>query len=82
MERDDLIERIRREVLGCYFSHRSELRHIAERAGFDFVPVEILFEGDDRALAVLRPKGVGEVRVHAVRPVPWQAFYVTAVEPA
>lgn len=82
MERNESMERIRQELLGRYFSTRGELRHIAERAGFDFVPVEMLLEADHEALVALRPKGVGEVRVHAERPVSWQPFYITAVEPA
>lgn len=78
----DVIERIREELVGRYFSNKSELRHIAERAGFTFVPVEFLSEDDHEAVVALRPEEVGEIRVRAVRPVSWQPFYITAVEPA
>jgi hypothetical protein len=80
MEVERLIRRLREELLGRYFSNKSELRHMAERAGFAFVPVEFISAGDKEALVALRPKGLGEIRVQGVRPVPWQPFYITAVE--
>jgi hypothetical protein len=82
MEVERMIQRIREELLGRYFSNKSELRHIAEGAGFDFVPVEILTAGDNEARVVLRPKGLGEIHVQAVRPVAWQPFFITDVTPA
>lgn len=82
MNVEEMIRRLRDELLGRYFSNRSELRHIAEGVGFHFVHVEILSAGDREALASLRPKGIGEIRVRAVRPVFWQPFYITAVEAA
>jgi hypothetical protein len=80
MNMEDMIRRLQEELMGRCFSSKSELRHIAEGAGFNFVPVEILSAGDREAVATLRPKGVGEVRVRAVRSLPWQPFYITAVE--
>lgn len=77
-----MIRRIQEELLGRHFSSKTELRHIAEGAGFNFVPVDILRAGDNEALAVLRPKGLGEIRVQAVRPAAWQAFRIVDVQPA
>jgi hypothetical protein len=77
-----IIDRIREKLLGRYFSTRSELRHLAEGAGFNFVPVEILTSEDRNAVAVLRPKGLGEILVRAERPVAWQPFHIIAVEAA
>jgi hypothetical protein len=81
MEVERMIRRIREELLGRYFSNKSELRHLAEGAGFDFVPVEFLSTGEKETLVALRPKGFGDIHVHAVRSVPWHPFYITAVEP-
>jgi hypothetical protein len=80
--RQRLLQQIREELLGRYFSNKSELRHMAERAGFNFVPVEFLTRGDQAALVVLRPAGVGDIHVRAVRPVPWQPYYITDVAAA
>lgn len=78
--KSDLIDRIREELVGRYFSTKTELRHLAEGAGFTFVPVEVLEEDDHEALVALRPDEVGEIRVRAERSVPWQQFCITAVE--
>ena len=75
------IQRFREELLGRYFSTRTELRHIAEGAGFNFVPVEFLSTGDTEALVSLRPKGLGEIRVRATRPAGWQRFFIVDVDP-
>lgn len=79
MNREAMIQGIRNELLGRYFSTRSELRQMAERAGFDYVPVEFLSLDVGSALAVLRLKGLGEIRVAATRPAAWQRFYITEV---
>jgi hypothetical protein len=78
----NLIDKLREQLMGRYFSNRSELRHIAEGAGFTFVPVEFVTSGEQSAEVVLRPKEVGEVVVRAERPVAWQPYYITSVEPA
>jgi hypothetical protein len=82
MDAENKLGRLRKELLGRHFSNRSELRHIAERAGFDFVPVEIIEEGDTEAWAALRPKGLGEVRVRGERNMHYQPFHITNVEAA
>ena len=82
MEANDRIRQIREVLLGRYFSNRSELRHMAEGAGFDFVPVEFLSTGETEALVAIRPKGLGEIHVKAVRPVPSQPFFITDVKAA
>lgn len=79
MTREKMIQGIRNELLGRYFSTRSELRQMAERAGFDYIPVEFLSLEGDSALTVLRPKGIGEIRVAATRPVAWQRYCITEV---
>jgi hypothetical protein len=68
MEVEHRIQWIRKELLGRCLSKKSELRHIAEGAGFDFVPVEILTAGDNEARVILRPKGLGDIHVQAVHP--------------
>ena len=78
-----MLDRIRKELLGRYFSNRSELRHMAERAGFNFVPVEFTVLQDCEAVVSLRPK-IGETeraefRVLATRPVPWQPYRIIEV---
>ena len=82
MEVEQLIQRIREQLLGRYFSNKSELRHIAEGAGFDFVPVEFVSSDEKEVLVTLRPKGVGEIRVQGVRTVPWQPYHIVEVQAA
>jgi len=82
IDRDTLVRRVRDELLGRYFSNRSELRHMAEKAGFSFVPVEFLARRDQDALVSLKPQGAGEIRVRATRPVPWQPYCITDVAAA
>jgi len=77
-----LIEKVREQLLGRYFSNKSELRHIAEGAGFSFVPVEFLSYAENTAMALLKPKGVEEIVVRGERSMSWQPFYITSVEPA
>lgn len=77
-----LLERLREQLVGRYFSNRSELRHIAEGAGFSFVPVEFVKSGDQTAEVLLRPGDLGEVIVRAERPVAWQPYHITSVERA
>ena len=79
---DGMLARIREVLIGRYFSTKSELRHMAEGAGFNFVPVEFLNAGEREALASLRPRGLGEILVHGARPVPSQPYIVTEVVPA
>jgi hypothetical protein len=79
---DSGFAQIQRELMGRCFSNKKELRHLAEGAGFNFVPVEVLEGGDREILAALRPKGVGEIHVRAHRSRLWHPFYVTSVEAA
>jgi hypothetical protein len=76
----DMIERIRSELVGKYFSNRSELRIMAEGAGLNYVPVEIVAREENHALAVLRPQGLRELVVRAERSLAWQPYYITSVE--
>lgn len=81
-ESEPMIDRIREVLMGRYFSTKSELRHMAEAAGFNFVPVEFVSSGDQEAVASLRPSGLGEIFVHAVRPVASQPYLITEVNRA
>lgn len=82
MDTQHAFERIRGELIGHYFSNKSELRHLAEGAGFDFVPVDFL-SGDDKVMvAALRPKGLAEIRVEAHRTRSREPFLITDVKPA
>jgi hypothetical protein len=80
-----LVKRLQEELLGRYFSNKSELRHMAEKVGFNFVPVEFLTMRDQEAVMTLRPVVAGEHRlevlVRATRPVPWQPYLITDVGP-
>jgi hypothetical protein len=72
--------RIREELLGDSFSSVNDLRHRAENAGFNFVPVEVVDGGDRQIEIALRPPGMPEVRVRATRARIYHPFYITAVE--
>lgn len=82
MEVERTIQRIREHLVGRYFSNKSEIRHLAEDAGFNFVPVEFVSQEEKEALVTLRPSGTGEIHVRAVRPVPSQPFYIVDVRAA
>jgi hypothetical protein len=72
--------RIRDQLLGDSFSSVHDLRHRAENAGFNFVPVEVVHGGDRQIELSLRPPGMPEVRVRATRARIYHPFYITAVE--
>ncbi|MEX2570969.1 MAG: hypothetical protein WD737_06665 [Gemmatimonadota bacterium] len=76
---DEILRRVRDELVGRYFSNRSELRQMAEAAGFSFVPVEFLCRDDEKAIAALRPTGVDEMHVLATRVAQSQPYYITDV---
>ncbi len=78
--RDDLFARLRHELAGCYFSTAKELRHLAERAGFPFVAVDVVSPGELEIHMLLRPQGIGEVHVRAEREQHWHPFYIRSVE--
>ncbi len=77
---ESLFARMRDELMGCSFSTAKELRHLAERCGFSFVPVEVVQVGEERVHLVLNPDGLGEVHVHADRAQSWHPFYIRTVE--
>jgi mannose-6-phosphate isomerase-like protein (cupin superfamily) len=81
-ERECVVSRFREELVGAYFSTAKELRHMAERCGFNFVPVEVVNADDRSAHLVLSPKGVGELHVHAERARHWYAFHIRRIESA
>jgi hypothetical protein len=74
------LRRIRQELAGRCFTTAKELRHIAEGAGFNFVPIEVVHAGEREAHMVLHPSGVGEVHVRATRAQGWHPFYIHTVE--
>jgi hypothetical protein len=78
----DMLTKIRRDLLGRYFSTAKELRHLAESCGFSFVPVEVVEPGEREIQLVLRPQGLGDVLVHAARSQHWHPFYIQSVEAA
>lgn len=68
-------------LVGVLFASAKELRHQAEQLlGRLFVPVEVHDTGENAAELVLRPEGMGEVRVHARRERHWHPFRITRVE--
>lgn len=79
-DRESSFVRIRDELMGRSFSTAKELRHLAERCGFSFVPVEVVNVGETQAHMLLRPKGLGEVHLHADRIQHWHPFRIYAVE--
>ena len=69
------------ELLGMVFSTPKDLRHWLEQVlGQEFVPVEVLAEGETCAELRLRPAGMGEIHVHAERERHWYPFQITHVD--
>ena len=69
------------ELLGVMFTTPKELRHAAEQVlEQEFVPTELLAEDELYADLVLRPAGLGEIRVRAERERHWFPFRVTRVD--
>jgi hypothetical protein len=77
---DRSVTRIRDELVGRSFSTVKELRHLAERCGFSFIPVAVVNADERQAHMVLNPKGLGEVHVHADRSQRWHPFHIHIVE--
>lgn len=73
---------LRDELLDEYFSSKADLRHLAERVGYSFVPVDIVEESESSVVAILTPRGAPPVRVLGVREQAWQPFRITSVETA
>jgi hypothetical protein len=80
LDREALFARVREELLGACFSTAKELRHLAERCGFQFVPVEVVRAEERQVHMLLHPAGLGEVHVHAHRSQHWHPFYLRSVE--
>ena len=69
------------ELLGLVFSTPKDLRHSAEQVlGQEFVPTEVVSEGENSADLRLRPAGMGEIIVHAERERHWYPYEVTRVD--
>jgi hypothetical protein len=83
MNHDEVIQspylRLLRTVDDLSFTTAKQLRHLAEGAGFDFVPIDVLYMGDHEAEFLLRPDSFPPVRVRARREQRWHPFHVTEV---
>lgn len=71
--------RLLRTVDDLTFTTAKQLRHVAEGAGFDFVPTDVVYMGDLEAEFVLRPDSFPPVRVRARREQRWHPYHVTEV---
>lgn len=75
MERDRLMGALH----DLSFTTSKQLRHVAEGAGFDFVPTDVIAMGELEAEFVLRADDLPPVRVFARRAQPWHPYHVTDV---
>ena len=71
--------RLLRTVDDLSFTTAKQLRHLAEGAGFDFVPIDVVYMGEHEAEFLLKPDAYPAVRVRARREQPWHPFHVTEV---
>jgi hypothetical protein len=71
--------RLLRTVDDLSFTTAKQLRHLAEGAGFDFVPIDIVYMREHEAEFLLRPEAYPPVRVRARREQRWHPFHVTEV---
>lgn len=61
------------------FTTPKQLRHVAESAGYDFVPTDVIAMGDHDAEFVLRADDLPPIRVFAKRSQPWHPYHVTDI---
>jgi hypothetical protein len=68
-------------LIGLLFTTPKELRHLAEQSlGQLFVRTELLSEDEHSAHFILRPPGMGEIRVRAERERAHMPFQITHVD--
>jgi hypothetical protein len=75
-ERDRLVGALRE----LSFTTTKQLRHVAESAGFDFVPTDVITMGENEAEFVLRADDLPPVRVFARRAQKWHPYHVTDIQ--